>query len=89
MSGGLDAYSKKLVRRAEGIWQNMGLDLMRQESSTTNGGNTLLQFYFHRISSAQASILVASMSEAFRKANTYWKEDSNGIVINTEIPPLH
>lgn len=27
MTSGLDAYTKKLVRRAEGIWDNMGLVL--------------------------------------------------------------
>lgn len=88
MTSGLDAYAKKLVRRAEDIWDNMGLVLEKREDSITDD-HTSIKFRFHHISSAQAAILVASMSEAFRKANIYWKETESGIVIHTEIPPLH
>ena len=87
MTCGLDAYAKKLVRRAEGIWINMGLSLEERKDFSTDDHTSIL-FRFHQISLAQAAILVASMSEAFRKANIYWKEDESGIVIHTEIPPL-
>lgn len=84
----MNAYTNKLLARAEGIWHNLGLSL-NGKNSQEHDGYTSLELIFQDITPAQAEMLVSQMSKAFRRANVSWKEDENGLVVRVKIPPMN
>lgn len=83
----MNAYTNKLLARAEGIWHNLGLSL-NGKNSQEHDGYTSLELIFQDITPAQAELLVSQMGKAFRRANVSWKEDENGLVVRVKIPPM-
>lgn len=83
----MNAYTNKLLARAEGIWHNLGLSL-NGKFSQEHDGYTSLELIFQDITPAQAEMLVSQMSKAFRRANIYWKSAEIGKKICVEIPPM-
>lgn len=86
MSDTRNTYVNKLLRRAEGIWNNLGLVLISKDVITVDGITTIA-FRFVRINPTQAELLVNYMGQAFRRATVYWK-DENGIAVHVNVPPL-
>ncbi len=86
MSSQRNTYVTKLLCRAEGIWNNLGLVLYRKDILTTDEV-TAIAFRFENITPTQAELLVNYMGMAFRRANVYWK-DEDGIVVHVSVPPL-
>jgi len=83
----VNAYAHKLLVRAEGIWQRQGLSLEGKDV-LEHDGYTSISLHFHKVASPQAELLVSQMGKAFRRANVYWKEDENGLVVRVKIPPM-
>jgi hypothetical protein len=82
----VDAYVRKMLLRAEGIWHNLGLSLSEKRVEDKNG---IISVYltFPGATKLRAELLVAGMSVAFRRARVHW-QDTDPITVVVQISNL-
>lgn len=82
----VNAYVRKMLLRAEGIWHNLGLSLSGKRVED-NDGIISVYLTFPGATKAQAELLVSGMSVAFRRARVSWK-DTDPITVVAQISNL-
>lgn len=82
-----DAYVRKLLNRAEGIWHGMGL-VLESKNITHDGNGTDVSFRFHDMTPSQAELLVLYMSQAFRRAHVSWASTDGVAIVHVAVPAL-
>lgn len=82
----VNAYVRKMLLRAEGIWHNIGMSLSEKRMED-NDGTISVYLTFPGATKSQAELLVSGMSVAFRRARVHW-QDIDPITVVVQIPNL-
>lgn len=82
----VNAYVRKMLLRAEGIWHNIGMSLS-EKRITDMDGTCIVYLTFPGATKSQAELLVSGMSVAFRRARVHW-QDTDPITVVVQIPNL-
>ena len=82
----VNAYVRKMLLRAEGIWHNLGLSISEKRVED-NDGTINVYLTFPGATKAQAELLVSGMSVAFRRARVHW-QDTDPITVVAQISNL-
>ena len=79
----VNAYARKMLLRAEGIWHNLGMALSEKKIED-NDGTISVYLTFPGATKSQAELLVSGMSVAFRRARVHW-QDTDPIIVVVQI----